>query len=320
MLRIGSLVLPGDMLLAPMAGTSDAAFRPLCLQQGAAMAVTEMVSAKGMLYGSERTNAIWQRAEGEAIWCVQLFGRDIDAMVRAAHVLEEAGVHIIDINMGCPAPKITSNGEGAALMQDAAQAEKIVGALVRAVRLPITVKLRKGWSEGQDDFLFFGRRMADAGAAALALHGRYRSQFYAGKADWGAIAALKSAVRVPVIGNGDVFTAEDALAMKRETHCDGVMIARGAQGNPWIFAHVEALRAGQEAAPPSVQARAEMALRHARALVALKGEYTAVREMRRHLACYGKGLAGAAAMRGRLLSLSSMEEIKAFLASYPQTV
>lgn len=315
-LTIGSLHVDNNVLLAPMAGITDAPYREICREHGCMMTFTEMVSAKGMAYGSEATRVLWQKASGEDPWCVQLFGREESFLVRAARELEDAGVQLIDINMGCPAPKIAGNGEGSALLREPELAESLVRAVVHAVRIPVTVKFRKGWARGENIAVSFGRRMEQAGAAALTLHGRTREDFYAGHADWDSIAALKAAVSVPVIGNGDALTAEAALAMLEQTQCDGVMIARGAHGNPWIFSQIDALRRGEEIVLPTPQEKARMAIRHARMLCAHKGEYTGMREMRAHLAAYWRGMPGAAALRAQMGSLCSVQALEELLCAY----
>lgn len=290
------------VLLAPMAGVSDVAFRALCLEQGAEIGYTEMVSAKGLSYANEKTRHLLALAPGECRVAVQLFGHEPAVMAsQAAWIEQEMGGSLayLDINMGCPARKIVSKGDGSALMRDPDLAAAIVEAVVRAVERPVTVKFRRGWAEGDETAAAFGRRMEAAGASALAVHGRYAQQLYRGVADWGAIARVKEAVSVPVAGNGDVRSGADAVAMAERTGCDAVMVARAAEGNPWVFASIQAALAGRpEPAPPTVADRIAMARRHGRLLAEREGR--SVVRMRKHAMWYLAGLPGAAAARGRI--------------------
>ncbi len=301
------------LLLAPMAGVSDEAFRALCREQGADLAFTEMVSAKGLSYANEKTRHLLRLAPGEDQVAVQLFGHEPDTMAAQASWIEEAmgeSLAYLDINMGCPARKIVSKGDGSALMKDPDLAAAIVRAVRAAVGHPVTVKFRRGWAEGDETCADFARRMEDAGACAVAVHGRYAEQLYRGSADWGAIARVKAAVGVPVVGNGDVRTGADAVAITRRTGCDAVMIARGAEGNPWVFAQAKAALAGEpEPAPPSVEARLAMARRHARLLAEREGKN--IVRMRKHAMWYLAGLPGAAAARARINACVSVEDFDA---------
>lgn len=298
------------LLLAPMAGVSDEAFRTLCREQGADVTYTEMVSAKGLSYANEKTRHLLRLAPGEEQVAVQLFGHEPDTMAsQAAWIEQEMGSTLmyLDINMGCPARKIVSKGDGSALMKDPELAASIVRAVRETVQHPVTVKFRRGWAEGDETAVAFARRMEDAGACALAVHGRFAEQLYRGSADWGVIARVKEAVQVPVVGNGDVKSGADAVALVEKTGCDAVMIARAAEGNPWVFAQAKAALAGEsEPAPPTMVERIEMARRHARLLSEREGRN--IVRMRKHASWYMTGLPGAAAARGKLNACVSMED------------
>ncbi len=298
------------LLLAPMAGVSDEAFRTLCREQGADLTYTEMVSAKGLSYANEKTRHLLHLAEGEDQVAVQLFGHEPDVMAdQARWVEQEMGETLayLDINMGCPARKIVSKGDGSALMKTPDLAAAIVRAVSAAVEHPVTVKFRRGWAEGDETCVEFARRMEDAGAAAAAVHGRYALQLYRGRAEWDAIARVKAAVSIPVVGNGDVKCGADAVALVERTGCDAVMIARAAEGNPWVFAQCKAALAGEpEPAKPSVEERIAMARRHARLLAEREGRN--IVRMRKHAMWYMTGLPGAAAARAKINACVSVED------------
>ena len=298
------------LLLAPMAGVSDEAFRTLCREQGADLTYTEMVSAKGLSYANEKTRHLLHLAEGEDQVAVQLFGHEPDVMAdQARWVEQEMGETLayLDINMGCPARKIVSKGDGSALMKTPDLAAAIVRAVSAAVEHPVTVKFRRGWAEGDETCVEFARRMEDAGAAAVAVHGRYALQLYRGRAEWDAIARVKAAVSIPVVGNGDVKCGADAVALVERTGCDAVMIARAAEGNPWVFAQCKAALAGEsEPAKPSVEERIAMARRHARLLAEREGRN--IVRMRKHAMWYMTGLPGAAAARAKINACVSVED------------
>lgn len=298
------------LLLAPMAGVSDEAFRTLCREQGADLTYTEMVSAKGLSYANEKTRHLLHLAEGEDQVAVQLFGHEPDVMAdQARWVEQEMGETLayLDINMGCPARKIVSKGDGSALMKTPDLAASIVHAVSAAVEHPVTVKFRRGWAEGDETCVEFARRMEDAGAAAVAVHGRYALQLYRGRAEWDAIARVKAAVSIPVVGNGDVKCGADAVALVERTGCDAVMIARAAEGNPWVFAQCKAALAGEpEPAKPSVEERIVMARRHARLLAEREGRN--IVRMRKHAMWYMTGLPGAAAARAKINACVSVED------------
>ena len=295
---------------------TDLPFRLLCKEQGAGLVCTEMVSAKAILYKNKNTGLLMAIDERERPAALQLFGCEPETMAEAARQIQERNFDILDVNMGCPVPKVVNNGEGSALMKNPRLAGDIVRALVKAVKKPVTVKIRKGFDEDQVNAVEMARILEDAGAAAIAVHGRTREQFYSGKADWEIIRRVKEAVSVPVIGNGDVDSPEKAAAMFRETGCDGVMIARGAQGNPWIFSRtLRYLEEGVLLPPPDRQAVKEMIFRHMEMLIAAKGAYTGIREMRKHVAWYTAGFPHSAKLRGKINTVESPEELREALES-----
>lgn len=311
-MKIATIEIPQGALLAPMAGVTDLPFRRICAQLGAALTYTEMVSAKGLLYSPDRSQSL---LSGEGIAgprALQIFGNEPQIMADMALRYGQQ-YDIIDVNMGCPVPKIVKAGQGSALMRQPDWAAQIVSTLVTVTGKPVTVKIRKGWDMEHVNAVEFALRMQDAGAAAVTVHGRTREQFYSGLADWDSIAAVKAALSVPVIGNGDVFVAEDALKLLRYTGCDAVMVGRGAQGNPWIFEQIQCALRGEEAIPPTLARRLAVARRHSEELCALKGEEIAVQEMRKQLSWYIKGVPQAARWRARLNALGRMEEIEALL-------
>ena len=326
-LVIGAHTLAHGVMLAPMAGVADTSFRVLCRARGAEYTVSEMISAKALCFEQRaragapaRTAELARIIEAESPMAIQLFGREPAYMAEAARLIEsgeyrgacrEMSPAAIDINMGCPVPKVVGNGEGSALMREPALAAEIVRAIKRAVKLPVTVKIRAGFTNDQKNAPERARMREDAGADLICVHGRTRQQYYQPSSDNGIIAAVKRAVRVPVIGNGDIYCADDAKRMLEQTACDGVMIARGSLGNPWIFSEVIAALENREYVPPSAAERLEAALLHAAELVARKGERVGLPEARKHLVWYCKGLRGAAAARGELMQAQTLEGVRA---------
>ena len=307
-LRIGNTVLENNVILAPMAGVTDLPFRVLCREQGAGCVVTEMVSAKAVLYNNKNTRELLQIDPAERPAAVQLFGSEPDIMAEIAARLEEGPYDYIDVNMGCPVPKIVNNGEGAALMKNPERAKEVLTAMVKAVKKPVTVKFRKGFNDLSVNAVEFAKMAESCGVAAVAVHGRTREQYYSGKADWDIIRQVKEAVRIPVIGNGDIFTPEDAGRMLKETGCDGIMVARGAKGNPWLFGRINHyLDTGEVFPGPSMAEIKAMILRHGRMLVQFKGEGVAMREMRGHMAWYTKGMPHSATLRNEINQVETLE-------------
>ena len=313
-LKIGNVELANPYILAPMAGVTDLPFRLLCKEQGAGLLCMEMVSAKAIQYQNKNTKALLEIHPEEKPVSLQLFGSEPDVISEVAKSIEELPFAILDINMGCPVPKIVRNGEGSALMRNPKLVHEIVRKTVKAIQKPVTVKIRKGFDDTSINAVEIAKIIEDAGAAAVAVHGRTREQFYSGKADWDIIRQVKEAVSIPVIGNGDVVSGESAIAMMQETGCDGVMIGRGAQGNPWIFSELlEFERTGTLPKRPSAQVLKEMMLRHARLQMQYKGEYLGIREMRKHISWYTTGLPNSAKLRGEINAVESYEALERLL-------
>lgn len=313
-LRIGNMTFDNNLILAPMAGVTDLPFRSLCREQGCGMAITEMVSAKAILYKNRNTKELLEVGKGEGPVGVQLFGSDPEILAEMAASIESGPFALIDVNMGCPVPKIVNNGEGSALMKDIKLAERILSAMVKTVKKPVTVKFRKGFTENDCNAVEFAKMAESCGVAAVAVHGRTREQYYSGLADWDIIRQVKEAVRIPVIGNGDVFKPEDAKTLMEKTGCDGVMIARGAKGNPWIFSRTLHYLETKEVLPaPTGREIGEMILRHGRMQMEHKGEVTAMREMRKHMAWYTAGLPHSAKLRNDINQVETVDELKRFV-------
>lgn len=314
-LQIGNVKLENDLILGPMAGVTDLPFRLLCKEQGAGLLCMEMVSAKGIMYNNKNTKFLLTIDERERPVSLQLFGSDADIISEQAKRIEELPFDILDINMGCPVPKIVNNGDGSALMKNPLLAGEIIEKTARAIQKPVTVKIRKGFDEEHINAVEMAHIAQESGAAAIAVHGRTREQYYSGKADWEIIRKVKEAVHIPVIGNGDVWTPQDAIDMRKQTGCDGVMIGRGAQGNPWIFKqilHYE--QTGELLEKPSPQEVTEMILRHAKMQMEFKGEYTGMREIRKHAAWYTAGYKNSAKLRGKINETETYEELKELLS------
>lgn len=308
-LTIGNVTLNNQLILAPMAGVTDLPFRLLCKEQGCGLLCTEMVSAKAILYHNKNTDALLEVREEERPVAVQLFGSDPGILSEMAKQIEDGPYDIIDLNMGCPVPKVVNNGEGSALMKNPKLVEEILTALVRTLKKPVTVKFRKGFHDQAVNAVEIARIAESCGVAAVAVHGRTREQYYSGKADWDIIRQVKEAVKIPVIGNGDIFTPEDAKNMLEETGCDGLMIARGAKGNPWIFQRVNHyLDTGELLPGPTREEVKEMILRHAALQVEYKGEVMGIREMRKHVAWYTVGFPHSAALRNEANQVETYEE------------
>lgn len=316
-MQIGEIKLAAPLALAPMAGITDLPFRLICRRLGCGMTVSEMVSAKGLLYKNVKTTEMLRIDDSERPTAIQLFGSVPEELAEAARMVEASGADMIDFNMGCPVPKIVNNGEGSALMKQPQLAHDILAAMVKAVKIPVTVKFRAGWDDSSRNAVEIAKAVEAAGVSAVAVHGRTRQQFYEGKADWGIIAEVKQAVKVPVFGNGDIFTVEDGLRMLAETGVDGLMIGRGADGNPWIFRELAAVLRGEERpAAPSLQERLAQAAEHLDMLIDYKGEHISVKEMRRHISAYLKGLPHAAEFRGRFHKVDTREQFMELLAEY----
>lgn len=316
-MKIGNLELQNNVFLAPMAGVTDLPFRLLCKEMGCGLVYSEMVSAKGILYENRNTTELLQIAAEERPAAVQLFGSDPEILGAMAKKIEPYPIDIIDVNMGCPAPKIVKNGEGSCLMKTPELVGKIVKSLVESQSKPVTIKFRKGFDDAHINAVEIAKIAEANGAAAVAVHGRTREQYYSGKADWDIIKAVKAAVDIPVIGNGDIFTPQDAANLLDHTGCDAIMVGRGAQGNPWIFKRIlHYLETGELLPEPTAEERVEKALRHARMLIEYKGEYIGIREMRKHIAWYMKGLPGAAELRGRLNMAEDLAQMEGLLRGY----
>lgn len=320
-MKIGNLEFHNNVFLAPMAGVTDISFRGLCKEMGCDLVYTEMISAKGLYYGSKNTKQLLQVSEEEKPIAVQIFGNDPKVMAKTCEIFNENNdICVIDINMGCPVPKIVKNGEGSALMKSPKLAAEIVKEMKKVSQKPVTVKFRKGFDENNINAVDFAKEMEQAGAEVVTVHGRTRAQMYEGKADWNIIKEVKDAVKIPVIGNGDVFSAQDAIQLNKLTNCDGIMVARGSMGNPWIFKQITQALKGEEVIYPSDEEKIEMSIRHLKLAIHYHGEAKAVREMRKHIAWYIKGVRNCTDIKNKINAEKDSENVMKILLEYKNIV
>lgn len=316
-LKIGNVSVKAPVALAPMAGVTDLPFRLLCKEQGCGLLYTEMISAKALYYDNKNTKPLMVIDPGEHPISLQMFGSEPQLMGEMAKKIEELPFDILDINMGCPVPKVVNNGEGSALMKDTVLAGQIIEAVANAIKKPVTVKFRKGFDMNSVNAPELARVAQESGAAAVAVHGRTRSQYYSGKADWDIIRQVKEAVKIPVIGNGDIFQPEDAVRMMEETGCDGVMVGRGAQGNPWIFQRIlHYINTGEVLPRPEVHEVIQMILRHTKMQMEFKGEYHGIREMRKHIGWYTAGYPDSSRLRQQVNHVETFEQLNQLMSQY----
>ncbi|MCH4890725.1 tRNA dihydrouridine synthase DusB [Acidaminobacter sp. JC074] len=318
-MKIGNLNIEGQVALGPMAGVTDRAFREICKSFGCGLMFTEMVSAKAYYYQDKKTEAIMEISESERPVGLQIFGHEPEIMADMVSKLHDYNHDILDINMGCPAPKIVKNGDGSALMKDLKLIEKIVTAVVKASNKPVSVKIRKGYEEV--NAVEVAKVIEACGADLLSIHGRTRDQFYAGKADWDIIRDVKKAIKIPVFGNGDIFSVEDAIRMKDHTDVDGLMVARGVQGNPWLIKEINTyFKTGEKIAPPDPREKVEVALKQLELMIKYKGEHRGIMEMRKHAAWYLKGIRGSSKVKDQLNRVNNKEAIESLLNDFVATL
>ncbi len=320
-MEIGNITLENNLILAPMAGVTDKAFRNIVKPFGVGLMYTEMVSGKGLMYKNKKTQRLLDIEESEGIVATQLFGHDSEILAETAKLAEENGAMIIDINMGCPAPKIVNNGDGSALMKNPDLAGEIIKTVKDAISIPLTVKFRMGWDEENINAVEFAKIAENSGADAITIHGRTRKQFYSGKANWDIIKAVKEVVSIPVVGNGDIVDGKSAKHMLEYTNCDGIMVGRGAQGNPWIFSEIaEYLKTGMPLPPPTLSERIETMLSHLDLLIKYKGEHIGILEARKHMAWYLKGVHGGAPLRVEINKATTEKEMKDIIFSVAEKI
>ena len=318
-MRIGNVQLDNEVFLSPMAGVTDLPFRTICKEKGCGMLYTEMINAKALCYDDENTKKMLKMEKDEHPVAVQIFGSDPEFMGKAASIMNQYPNEILDINMGCPAPKVVKNGDGSALMRNPKIAAEVLSAVVKNSEKPVTLKIRKGWDDDCINAVEIAKIAEECGISALAIHGRTREQFYSGKADWDIISEIKQAINIPVIGNGDVFEVQDAVNMLEKTKCDAIMIGRGSQGNPWIFKRINHyMKTGEVLPEPTLEEKITTAIKHMNLAVAEHGEYVAVREMRKHIGWYLKGLKNSAKYRDQINKITDYKEVIVMLEEYMQ--